>query len=124
VLKAAPDEDLYVVWSSSVDNATFVGTRAELLAGGCAPSRLARADRYGTSSRMRTGDSDASRYLGWDSLDLVVHNQPEVPSPWGNTLLRSDLGAFARARRAGDDAAAGRLLVAIKDEFEDSDSGA
>lgn len=49
ILKCDPKIDLYVEWSTIVDNACFIGTREQCLARGIERERLARADLQGTS---------------------------------------------------------------------------
>lgn len=54
IIKLAPDEDWYVVWSTIVDAPTYWGTRAELEARPGAhalPERFDRADATGTSAQ-------------------------------------------------------------------------
>lgn len=107
------DRDLYVEWSTVVDNAINAGDRTEMLAhltdgipAGYAPlpgnspeDRLARADETGTS--MRSGDG------AWDSNLMVGQN---------GTLRRADLGRFVDALLADDTATAYALLTPFEDE--------
>lgn len=66
ILKTVPELDLYVVWSTVVDNAVLVGDRAELVQEGFAVEGLDLADATGTSAHSGTG--------GWSGEDLFVGN--------------------------------------------------
>lgn len=118
VLKAAADRDLYVVWSNVVDNAVVVGTREEMLAHGVRPSRLARADRYGTSAASMDMPDPYPRPFrahGWgDTTDIVVNNQQDT----SGLLPRARLADFLDAIYRNDEDAATALL----DPFEDEDT--
>jgi hypothetical protein len=115
IIKASPDLDLYGRWSTNVDNFVAVGTRAEFLADGINPSRLARADRYGTSAQNPDAlDAPGEpRYLGWDTKNFLVHEQANAPSNGAGMLPRTHLEAFMRAQRSGDDFAAGSMLLPL-----------
>lgn len=77
ILKAAPDRDLFVEWSSVVDGPTVIGTREEMLAfmiehyGSDGEQRyrasLERADRTGTSAMFGKPPFGA-----WDD-PVIVH---------------------------------------------------
>jgi hypothetical protein len=86
IIKTAPDEDLYMEWSSFVDAPTFVGNRKELAEYLAEPKvgyqqttidhpdaveeRLQWTDMTGSSMRI-PGD-------GWDSSGLVVQRRNAV----------------------------------------------
>jgi hypothetical protein len=109
ILRAAPDRDLYVLWSSVCDDAEFVGTRDEVAVylsvqyGYDHPAErwLTRADATGTSSRIGAG--------AWGH-DLVVDQC--------GMLRRSDLGHYAEAWAADDQTAIEALLTPF-DHLED-----
>ncbi|MER8118918.1 hypothetical protein [Streptomyces sp. NPDC094031] len=104
VIKATPDEDLYLEWSSIVDACTMVGTRADLLAAGHRPEALDRADRIGTSDRVAQVGAWGDESLG---VGTTEHRQCEGPL----VLSRVDLAAFARHLAAGDSRQAEDLLI-------------
>lgn len=71
IVKANPDEDLYVSWSTIVDGPAEWGTRAEMIDEyGHDPERLDRADRTGTSAYDH-------RLYGWNDDTFVVMNGGE-----------------------------------------------
>lgn len=116
IIKADPDLDLYGLWSSNVDNFVGIGTRAEFLGDGVNPSRLARADRYGTSAQtIDEVDPNQSRYLGWDTTNFLVHEQVNAPTNGAGLLPRTRLVEFMQAQLRGDDALAGSLLQPLPD---------
>ena len=63
IVKPRPDRDLYVMWSTVVDNLTGVGTRSEFEADYrhdprmVAAERFDRADTNGTSATGESGSS-------------------------------------------------------------------
>ena len=119
ILKADRDEDLYCIWSGNVDNVVAVGTRASLIAAGIAPSRVARADRYGTSATwwdMPDTYPRPYRPDGWDDEGMLVREQDHAPSNGCGHLPRTRLADFLRAYLADDMAAAGALLDPIPGE--------
>lgn len=67
ILKTAPQVDLYVEWSTIVDDATWVGTRAEALRQFDRP-RIDRADQTGTSELQ-------GRLGAWDDEALIVQQR-------------------------------------------------
>lgn len=107
IVKVAPGEDRYCVWSTVVDLPTAWGTRAELLellvaqderkeefALPAIEERFARADITGTSSRHGEG--------AWTSSGFIVDN---VGAEYGMWLNRTALGAFLDSyeHRDGED---------------------
>jgi len=92
ILKADRDRDLYVVWSTVVDNAVWAGTRAELEAEpdyDTSADRMARVEVTGTSARDGTGS--------WSEPTLWVCNLPE-PLLEPRLLPRASLAAFVAAQ--------------------------
>lgn len=119
LLKAAPDRDLYCLWSTVVDNVTWIGTRDEALRNEHA-DRVARADTYGTSvvTREDNPSSDyTSREGGWDDRGFVVTNITGSPKPF-YWLPRGHLAAYLDAIMSdGDDETSMyAALVDIPDE--------
>lgn len=90
VVKADPDKDVYVGWSTIVDGPTWVGDREYAVKEmEIDLERLERADRYGTSSH--------DRFYGWDEATFIcVYDMPDFRS-----LPRANLVAFAEALIAG-----------------------
>jgi len=103
LIKAAPDRDLYVGWSNIVEAPTGVWTRAEAIAYGFPPSRLDRADKNGSSSRVRG-------YGQWDDEGFIAEQRG-----W---LRRDRLGDYALAYARDDLNAAFDLLEPFEDETE------
>ncbi len=106
IVKVDPDVDLYMRWSTVVDNATHVGTRAEMAdyltgelsaSNGQAERILTDADQHGSSAyRHRAGH--------WGDDGFVVHNTPEG---W---LPRANFAAYAQAILSDDEAAMAALV--------------
>lgn len=105
IIKCAPDEDLYLEWSTVVEAPTAVGTRAEMLdhltentseTGIHAPeARLQRADTTGTSAFGRYG-------CPWGS-DGMIYKQRGI-------LPRRNMAEYARRLLADVDAEPDDLL--------------
>lgn len=93
IMKAAPDENLYVEWSSIVEAPTWLGSRAELAEylsehrfdgmGSCTAhspdeleQRLARVDATGTSIAFRIG-----KYIegSWEDDGTIYQQQGWLP---------------------------------------------
>jgi hypothetical protein len=99
IIKPESDRDLYVLWSSVVDNVTGVGTRQEIVEfwreeyGRSSldglDRALARADATGTSDRT-------FRFGGWDDDDLTVA-EPVEGEVGFYRLPRRNLAAYALA---------------------------
>jgi hypothetical protein len=134
VVKAARDEDLYLIWSTVVDCATYVGTRAEIAEhlwsehrrghpdcdpkpGSGPDARMARADKTGSSVLEPAGA------YGWDDAAFMVMEAAPHDDHWYE-LPRANLAAYARALLADDEPAAHALLRRIPDEDEDEDGRA
>jgi hypothetical protein len=110
VLKADPNRDLYVEWSTIVDDATFIGTRDEMLhhlrrhdgawdvSVSAAAARLSRADETGTSCMWKVAGHP--RLGAWDDPRLLVAQD--------GYLRRSDLALYAMLV---DDEQAARALL-------------
>lgn len=117
VVKAAPDEDLYAIYSTIVDAFVFIGTRGETRQrllyedgiNGRPDERMERADLNGTSSRIGGPDFE----YGWNDPTIAVREGPGC-----GELPRKDLVAYLRAIEAHnlDDAAA--LVMPDVDEEE------
>ncbi|KJK40251.1 hypothetical protein UK15_07835 [Streptomyces variegatus] len=75
LIKAAPDRDQYVGWSTSCDMPAGVWSRETALEYGFPASRLDRADRTGTSSHIGDGAWDDKGFIaeqrGWLRRDLM-----------------------------------------------------
>lgn len=118
VVKASPDEDLYVYWSSITESPVFVGKRAEMLEylalherkpSDMPEVRVARADQCGTSALYPTRPP----YDGaWEDSGFIVEQRGWLP--------RARLGEFARLY-AADDAACYALLEPFEDEAVKTD---
>ena len=100
IIKPEADEDLYVIWSSVVDNATFVGTK-EQVAQWWIGGEVARVTREFDEAIQRTDENGSSDrrfntggYANYDDTMLVA----EVPDDFGGvmsgTIKRSDIKAF------------------------------
>jgi hypothetical protein len=122
IVKCAPDRDLYLIWSSVVDCAVWVGDRAGLhkhlwheyerqhpesipKPGSSPDDRIARADRSGTSM------IDPPVY-GWDDdALLVMEAAPREGHENGYYEIRRDrLAAYAETLLTSDEAAGWALL--------------
>jgi hypothetical protein len=112
IMKASKDDDLYVEWSSVVDDVIFVGTRMEMfthlvredaashpgyapIQGNRAEDRLVRCDETGTSAL----DGDGS----W--------NDPVVQIGQEGTIPRDKLGEYALAMKRNDMTARDALIT-------------
>jgi len=111
IIKVAPDEDLYVEWSSVVDAPTRVGTRAEFVAYLNEPRRgevweteesieraMQRADDTGTSAYRPFG-------VTWGDEGPMYQQQGIVP--------RAQLAEYARRLLINVDAEPDGLLVPL-----------
>jgi hypothetical protein len=113
IVKAAKGRDLYLIWSSVVENAIWVGDRTGLLEHlhgdgqpqypgiPSAEDRIVRADETGSSAV-------APPAYGWDDKYLRV--MEGSPSDGWYHIRRDRLPAYAEALLRGDDAAAVALL--------------
>jgi len=105
VLKASPDEDLYCIYSTTVDAVVFIGTRGEtrqhLLyedgSNGRPDERLERADETGSSCREPG--------YGWDAESLWIGE-----GPGHGHLPRASLSEYLQALLVHDIAAAEDLV--------------
>jgi hypothetical protein len=111
LMKCEPDRDLYVEWSSVVDNLTWVGTRAEALhLEQTDEARLARTDLTGTSTLWKVEGHPVEG--AWDDPTIHVMNTDRREDRiYSYTLRRSDLAAYAEAYQADDTARAEALLI-------------
>jgi hypothetical protein len=103
LIKAAPDRDLYVGWSNSVEAPTGIWTRAEALAYGFPRSRLDRADKNGSAAI-------AYKDGHWDDTGFIAEQRG-----W---LRRDRLGDYAQAYAREDYNAAWDLLEPFEGETE------
>lgn len=111
IVKAAPDIDLYVEWSTVVDNFIWSGTREELVKYGQfsgwrlnIEERIARADATGTSAMWE--DWEGSQEGSWEDERFLVTNVENMDGYFW--LNRDDLAAYV----AGDNT----VLEFIPDE--------
>ena len=117
IVKASPDEDYYVMWSTVVDAPTFAGTRAEmetchyLTPQDVAPERFARADQYGTSAQWGADEpgQEIIRPYGWDTAECVYQGEDAYA-----LLPRDRLREFCD--RLGRDEPVDDLLVPTEDD--------
>jgi hypothetical protein len=100
LVKAAPDQDLYIGWSNISERPSGAWTRAEALAYGFPPSRLNRADETGTSSQIGDG--------AWSDSGFIAEQRG-----W---LRRDRLGDYAAVHLDGNREAAYALLEPFDDE--------
>jgi len=116
ILKASPDEDLYLIWSTVVDAPTWVFGSSDEIADhlwaewrrqhpDCSPkpgtgpaARLARADIHGSSMID-------PQIGGWGDESLLLGNGTPDDG-WWYELPRTNLTAYARALLDQDEAAA------------------
>jgi hypothetical protein len=100
ILKPERDVDFYVEWSTIVENATGMGTRAELAKllnhyrpGDGADERFDRADRTGSSATW--GDPPSAPY-GWDD-EYLMAEQRLLPRAklreYAEAVFRNDIEA-------------------------------
>jgi hypothetical protein len=100
LVKAAPDRDLYVGWSTVCDMPAGVWSRETALEYGFPPSRLDRADENGSSSLIGDG--------AWDDKGWVAEQRG-----W---LRRDRIGEYAVEYLHGDREAAYALLEPFEQE--------
>ncbi|MFF9624237.1 hypothetical protein [Streptomyces griseosporeus] len=108
LVKAAPDKDLYVQWSTVCDMPGGVFSRQTALEYGFPPSRLAHADKYGSSSHIGDG--------AWDDKGFVAEQRG-----W---LRRELIGDYAVEYLHGDRVAAYALLEPFADDSKGDESAA
>lgn len=105
IIKVSKNRDLYMKWSSVVDNCTFIGTRQELLKEREATmDAIDRADRTGTSDRIFSSD-------GWDGQGNLVMETSVRNHEDGLFLRREDFEKYADLLLQGNVADAEDLLV-------------
>jgi hypothetical protein len=122
ILKVTPNRDLYVEWSTIVDDIVRIGIRAEFLEGLATrypdllvdlvhspEARLARADAHGTSALPFPGVHPL--FGGWDDSGLVVEQR--------GILRRADLLAYVAAMEADWPEKAYALLAPFDDDEGD-----
>lgn len=114
VIKAAPDVDLYMEWSSIAEMPRFVGNREDMLlnlhaefdpqVSDLPEVRLQRADDTGTSSKLEVSGHPAEG--AWDDHGLIVGQKGWLP--------RSKFAEFMRLWRDNRQAAY-KLLEPFED---------
>jgi hypothetical protein len=117
ILKVSRERDLYMVWSSVVDNAVWVGTKDELVEGLVQEEakrireqigrEFERADERGTSARAFVRG-------GFEDTDTLLVRELDGLPPWGGKLHRKDFEAYAEALMVEDNAEAARLVAREK----------
>lgn len=100
LVKAAPDKDLYVQWSTVCDMPGGVFSRETALEYGFPRSKVDHADKHGSSSRIGDG--------AWDDKGWVAEQRG-----W---LRRDRIGDYAIEYLTGDREAAYALLEPFDDE--------
>jgi hypothetical protein len=113
IVKVSPDEDLYVKWSTIVDEPTAWGTREEMFeflmdqdekkpeyAGPEIEDRFARADQRGTSS--------FSGEFGWDDDEFMFQQMGMLP----RQRLADFLASFDDETQRFDES----LIIPFEDE--------
>lgn len=104
LVKAAPDKDLYVLWSNSCDMPAGVWSRETAIEYGFPPSRLDRADENGSSA------TNGYTSGHWDDAGFIAEQRG-----W---LKRERLGDYAVEYLHGDRQAAYALLEPFEGESE------
>ena len=98
IVKASPDEDFYVVWSTVVDAPTGWGTRAALEhwrpGPDTAPERFDRADDNGTSAAWTDWPKEDQPYAWGDSDGFGLGEVGPERDGGSYTLPRANLRAF------------------------------
>ena len=110
ILKCDRDTDLYVEWSTVVDNVTRVGTREQCIHDGIEAERLARADKTGTSVVRFWTEGDGYHEGSFEDEHLLVRNCQTIDDHGGMLLPRDRLLDYARLVYANDMAGAEVLL--------------
>ena len=91
IVKAHPDEDFYIRWSTVVDAPTRWGKRDSFNE---PAERFERADRNGTSAIWDELPEDEQPF-GWNDAEFIVREEtPEPPEDHYWTLPRKNLKAF------------------------------
>jgi hypothetical protein len=119
IVKPDPDVDLYVRWSTIVDNVTALGTRAQfdhgykkdLLNGidsDWKPERFERADQTGTSAF----DGD----YGWNDRWIMVHNLSVREDRHSGMLSRENFLKYCTLIYEGKQLEAENLVEPFEDE--------
>jgi hypothetical protein len=117
LVKATPERDLYCLWSSVVDNVTWIGARDEALRREPI-DRVERADKHGSSVILKGENAESiytSREGGWTDNGFVVTNIIDSPHPF-YWLPRANLAAYLDAVMADNDDAMYAALAPIPTE--------
>lgn len=107
LIKVRRDEDLYLWFSTIVDNVTMIGTREEFLQEGVTEREMQRADELGSSSYMERGT--------WEAEGLEVQC-PEFREPGSYLLPREKFAEYAHLMLEDKDAEAEALMQRLPDE--------
>jgi len=100
ILKTATDSDLYVEWSTIVDNLVAVGDREWFKSQGIDAERLDRADKTGTSCKGFEREGDGYAFGSFADNGMILCNmQTRRGFRW---LPRKNLHAYAEAVMRGD----------------------
>jgi hypothetical protein len=119
IMKASKDDDLYVEWSSVVDDAIFVGTREEMFAhlvredaashpgfapiqGNRAEDRLLRCDETGTSYEHKWPSGNGPEG-SWTDSTVQIGQEGTIP--------RDKLCEYALAMKRNDMEARDKLIT-------------
>lgn len=102
VIKTSPGEDLYMIFSTIVDDITMIGTRAELSDEGISDMEFEKADQFGSSSAMRRGL--------WESGPLPVSRTETRNKNMWYQLKREDFSRYAHLMLEDREAEAEALM--------------
>jgi hypothetical protein len=119
IMKASPEEDFYVEWSTVSDEWSFAGTRREMLeylqvanerahlgftpnSGNWPEDKLHRADETGTSVRFRFPGAEAPSGA-WTEKTVQIENTGTIP--------RDKLREYVEASHEGDQQTIDSLLT-------------
>jgi hypothetical protein len=119
IVKAAPDRDLYMVWSSIVDAVVAVGTRAEMVEYARQDWRL--DDEHAEAALVRAdtlGSSDRAIGFGRWGDDVLPVREGSPPDGWYH-IRRDRLVDYVEALLRDDGEAATALLERDDDEDDD-----
>lgn len=107
IIKVSHDEDLYMKFSTIVDDITVIGTREEFLQEGVTEQEMQRADELGSSSYRNRGT--------WEAEGLEVRS-PETRELGFYLLPREKFAEYAHLMLEDKDAEAEALMQRLPDE--------
>ena len=112
IIKVKKDEDLYMQWSSVVDNAVFTGSADELVHeyGEEALSWIGRANKFGSSSRPSSPSGPGC----WEDDGLIVTNVDTREDGSFFWLPRDRFAGYARLLNTDETTAAEALLIPLE----------